>query len=87
MHDRVDRGGAAERIEAVEEALRLVAAPRRHLRGAEAAVRRIEQEQVGERAADIDPDDDVAIAHAGVPARAFAVASASSEPSSRSTTL
>ena len=72
-----ERAGAAERVEAVHEPLRLVAAPRRHLRGAEAAVRGIEQEQVGEGAADVDPDDDVGIAHAGVPARAFAVASAS----------
>ncbi len=78
-------GSAAERIEAVEKALRLVAAARRHLRGAEAAGRRIEQEQVGEGAADIDADDDAALAHG--PARAFAVASASSEPSPRSTTL
>ena len=56
-------GGAAERVEAVEEALRLVAAARRHLGGAEAAGRRIEQEQVGEGAADIDADDDAALAH------------------------
>ena len=47
--------------------------------------RRIEQEQIGEGAADIDPDDDAALLM--VSARAFAVASASSEPSSRSTTL
>ena len=87
VHDRVERAGAAERIEAVHEPLRFVAAPRRHLRGAEAAVRGVEQEQVGEGAADVDPDDDVGIAHAGVPARAFAVASASRVPSSRSTTL
>ena len=80
-----DRRGAAERAQAVEEALRLVAAARRHLGGAEAAGRRVEQEQVGEGAADIDADDDATLAH-GV-ARAFAVASASSEPSPRSTTL
>ena len=56
MHDRALRG-AADRGEAVEEALRLVAAPRGHLRGRERARGRIEAEQVGERAADVDPDD------------------------------
>ena len=49
--------GAADRGEAVEKALRLVAAPRGHLRGRERARGGVEAEQVGERAADIDPDD------------------------------
>ena len=56
VHDRSLRR-AADRAQAVEEALRLVAAPRRHLGGRERARRGIEAEQVGERAADIDPDD------------------------------
>jgi hypothetical protein len=87
VNDRVQRPGAAQRIEAVQEPLRFVAAPRVYLRGAEASIRGVEQEQVGERATDVDPNDDIAIAHAGVPARAFMVASASRVPLSRSTTL
>ena len=43
VHDRADGGHAAERAQAVEEALRLVAATRGHLGGAERAGRRIEQ--------------------------------------------
>src|SRR2546426_9078431 len=87
VHDRIDGGTAAERFQAIQKALRLVAAMRRHLCGEEPAGRRIQQEQIGEGPADVDPDDDAATVHAGVPARAFTVASASSEPSSRSTTL
>ena len=56
VHDRALRG-AADRGEAVEKALRLVAAPRGHLRGRERARGGVEAEQVGERAADVDPDD------------------------------
>jgi hypothetical protein len=48
---------AADRGEPVEEALRLVAAPRRHFRGGERACLRVEAEQVGERAADVDADN------------------------------
>src|SRR5262249_57909458 len=84
VHDRADRGRAAQRREAVGEADRLVAAARRHLGGTEAAARGIEPEQVGEGAADVDADDDIAAHDA---ARSFAVAASSSEPSSRSTTL
>src|SRR6266700_2297812 len=62
----------ADRREAVEKTLRLVAAPRGHFRGGEAACRRIEPEQVRERAADVDADND---AHA----RALSVAAASTE--------
>ncbi len=85
MDDRAHAGCAAESGEAVEEARRLVATPRRNLGGAELALRRIQQEQVGEGAADVDPDDDAVGGH--VLARAFAVASSSGVPFSRSTTL
>jgi len=57
VHDRAKRCDVAERREPVHEAGGLVAAPRRHLGGAEAARRRVEQEQVGERASDIDADN------------------------------
>ena len=72
-------------VQAVQEALRLVAAMRRHLGGEKLLRLSIEQKQVGEGAAHIDADDDAASVHAGLPARA--VTSASSEPSCRSTTL
>ena len=65
VHDRALRC-AANGAQAVEEALRLVAAPRRHLGGGERARGRIEAEQVGERAPDVDPDD-----HAHAPASAL----------------
>ena len=87
VHDRADGGHAAERAQAVEEALRLVAATRGHLGGAEYPRRRIEQEQVGEGSADVDADDCARPAHAEVRPRAAAVASASGDRSSRSTTL
>src|SRR5262249_57388019 len=85
VHDGIDGADAAERFEAAQEALRLVAALGRHFCSAAAAGRRIEQEQVGEGPADVAPDAPTAPAHLG--ARAFAVASAASEPSSRSTAL
>ena len=87
MHDRVNGRGAAEHCQPVQKTLRLVAAMRRHLGGQESTGRRIQQKEIRKGAADIDSDDDAARAHAGFPARAFVVAPASSEPSSRSTTL
>ena len=54
-----DGRGTAERGETLlEEPGGLVAAARRDLAGAEAAACLVEQEQVGEGAADVDTDDD-----------------------------
>src|SRR5215470_17601003 len=83
VHDAAAGGGSAERREAIGKTDRLVAAARRHLRGAEAAARGVEPEKVGEGAADVDADDD-AVTH--VAARSAAVPSSSTAPSSRSTT-
>jgi hypothetical protein len=87
VHDRADGAHAAERAQAVEEALRLVAATRGHFGGAECSCRRVEQKQVGESPAYIDADDRTRPAHAEVRPRAVAVASTSTDKSSRSTTL
>ena len=83
VHHRGEAADTAHRVQAVEEAGRLVAAPRRHLAGAERPRRWIEREEVGEGAADIHPDDR---AHAAPPSRSAAVAAASTVPSALTTT-
>src|SRR5262249_37316780 len=86
MHDRRDGAHTADRVQPVEKTLRFVAAMRGHFGDAEAARGRIEQEQIGERAADVDADDRARHGHALVPARAAAAVCASSEPSAPTTT-
>ena len=51
-------GGDAERGEAGEDRVRLVVRPRRHLRHHHAAGALVDGGEVGERAADVDADDE-----------------------------
>ena len=60
VDDRLEAGRAAKRAQAVHETHRLVAAVGRHLGGAERVGAGVEEEQVGEGAADIDADEGIA---------------------------
>jgi hypothetical protein len=60
VDDRLEPRGAAQRAQPVHEAHGLVAAVGRDLGGAEAVGARVEEEQVGEGAADIDTHDGLA---------------------------
>ena len=67
VNDGAEIGDAAERLEPGEKARRLVAALRRHLGGPESPGRAVEQEEVGEGAADIDADRSPAASSARAP--------------------
>src|SRR5262249_45780449 len=61
VHDRRQRFHRPARGDPVEKAERLIAARRRHLVRAAGAGGFVEEEQIGERAADIDADDDIGL--------------------------